>query len=138
MSATRTSDQSLQDEQEAEALVAVRAGLRGPAAVRVVKRCRVERPVAARVGGMATMGEALIMACFHGEPREVRRLLSGGADVDAVGEQIGADKMGGITPLMAASDHSHKGHVIVVDILLAAQANVHVADDVGGTALTLS
>ena len=40
---------------------------------------RGEAAVAARVGGMASMGEALISACLNDQAREVRRLLSGGA-----------------------------------------------------------
>ena len=74
---------------------------------------------------MASMGEALIKACLNGQAREVRRLLSGGADVNDADER-------GRTPLMAASEY---GHVEVVDIVLAAQANVNAADDNGQTAL---
>jgi hypothetical protein len=53
-----------------------------------------EGAVAARAGGMASMGEDLYGACIYGQAREVRRLLSGGADVND------ADEQGG-TPLMA-------------------------------------
>ena len=66
---------------------------------------------------MASMGEALFAACRNGQAREVRRLLSGGADVDCVDEE-------GSTPLMAASAN---GHVEVVDMLLAAGATVNAA-----------
>ena len=66
---------------------------------------------------MASTGEALMNACCSGQAREVRRLLSGGADVNYVDEQ-------GLTPLMAASQ---RGHVEIVDMLLAAEANVHAA-----------
>ena len=68
---------------------------------------------AARVGGMASMGEALIKASM-GDACEVRRLVSGGADVND------ADEQGG-TPLMAASLY---GHGEVVGMLLAAEATV--------------
>ena len=74
---------------------------------------------------MASMGEALIEACFNGQAREVRRLLSEGAGVNDADEQ-------GSTPLMAASQN---GHVEVVDMLLAAEANANAADDKGCTAL---
>ena len=78
---------------------------------------------------MASVGEPLHKplhkACLNGQAREVRRLLSGGADVNAVNEQ-------GCTPLMAASA---KGRVEVVDMLLAAEANVNASDDEGYTAL---
>ena len=47
-----------------------------------------------RVGGMASVGQALFKACINGQAREVRHLLSGGADVND------ADEQGG-TPLMA-------------------------------------
>ena len=57
--------------------------------------------------GEASMGEALIDACLNGQAREVRRLLSGGADINFVDEE-------GRTPLMAAS---RNGHVEVVDML---------------------
>ena len=73
--------------------------------------------VVVRVGGVAAMGEALIIACINGQAREVRRLLSGGTDVNDVNEQ-------GATPLMAASAN---GNVEVVDMLLAVEANVHAA-----------
>ena len=67
--------------------------------------------MAVRVGGMASMGEALIKACLNGQAREVRRLLSGGADVND------ADEQGG-TPLMVASNN---GQVEVVDRLIKNQ-----------------
>ena len=70
----------------------------------------MERPVAVTVGGMASMAKALIQACYNGHAREVRRLLSGGADVNDPDEQ-------GCTPLGAASVN---GHVEVVDMVLAA------------------
>ena len=73
------------------------------------------------------MGETLYGACFNGQAREVRRLLSGGADVNAADEQ-------GSTPLMAASQN---GHVEIVDMVLAAEANVNAASDKGSTALYL-
>ena len=76
-------------------------------------------------GGMASMGEALTKACLFGQAREVRRLLSGGTDVNDVNEQ-------GATPLMAASAN---GNVEVVDMLLAAEANANAADDDGHTPL---
>jgi ankyrin repeat protein len=71
------------------------------------------------------MGEGLISACFDGQAREVRRLLSEGADVND------ADELGR-TPLMAASQN---GHVEIVDMLLAAEANANAANDEGNTAL---
>ena len=71
------------------------------------------------------MGEALYIACCNGQAREVRRLLSGGADVNYADEQ-------GVTPLIAASVN---GYVEVVDMLLAAEANANAADDNGRTAL---
>ena len=74
---------------------------------------------------MASMGEALFKACFNDQAREVRRLLSGGADFNYVDEL-------GRTPLMAASQN---GHVEVVGMLLAAEANANTADDTGSTAL---
>ena len=74
-----------------------------------------EGAVAARVGGMASMSEALISACHNGQAREVRRLLSGGANVSYVNEQGG-------TPLMVASLN---GHAEVVDMLLAAEAHAN-------------
>jgi ankyrin repeat protein len=77
---------------------------------------------------MASMGEALYKACLNGQAREVRRLLSGGADANDVNEE-------GHTPLMAASLY---GHVEVVDMLLAAEANAKAAADNGWTALYLS
>ena len=55
--------------------------------------------MAVRVGGMASAGEALIMTCRNGQAREVRRLLSTGADVDDANEQGG-------NPLMAASQNA--------------------------------
>ena len=67
---------------------------------------------------MASMGEALIEACFNGQAREVRRLLSEGAGVNDADEK-------GSTPLMAASQN---GHVEVVDMLLAAEANANAVD----------
>ena len=70
------------------------------------------------------MGEALINACRNGQVREVRRLLSGGADVSYVNERGG-------TPLMAALAN---GHVEVVEMLLAAEANANAASN-GQTAL---
>ena len=73
--------------------------------------------MAARLGGVASMGEALLKACRSGQAREVRRLLSGGADVDDADEQ-------GNIPLLAASAN---GHVEVVDMLLAAGATVNAA-----------
>jgi ankyrin repeat protein len=72
---------------------------------------------------MASVGEALIKACLNGQAREVRRLLSGGADVNDT------DKLGH-TPLISAAQH---GHLEVVDMLLAAEANVHAANDDGHT-----
>jgi ankyrin repeat protein len=69
----------------------------------------------------------LFKACCLGKAREVRRLLSGGADVNAANEQ-------GHTPLMAASQY---GHVEVVDMVLAAEANVNAASDKGSTAFYL-
>ena len=38
--------------------------------------------MAARVGGMASAGEALFNAGLDGQAREVQRLLSGGVDVN--------------------------------------------------------
>ena len=38
-------------------------------------------------GGMASMGEALFSACFDGQAREARSLLSGGADVNDADEE---------------------------------------------------
>ena len=70
---------------------------------------------------MASMGEALNKACLNGQARDVRRLLSEGADVNDINEQ-------GVTPLMAAS---YEGHVEVVDMLLAAEANANAAGDNG-------
>ena len=49
----------------------------------------VKRPVVVRVGGMASVGQALFKACINGQAREVRRLLSGGADVNDADEQGG-------------------------------------------------
>ena len=63
--------------------------------------------------GIPSLNEALYDACIFGQAREVRRLLSGGADANAVHRRR-------YTALMAASQ---KGHVEVVDMLLAAQAN---------------
>ena len=88
----------------------------------------VKRPVAVRVGGMASVDEALIKACFNGPAREVRRLLSGAADVNYVNEK-------GLTPLMAASMMCHAE---MVDMLLAAEANVNAVDVDGCTALFLA
>ena len=79
---------------------------------------------------MASMGEALIKACINGQAREVRRLLSEGADVNDVHAQ-GCTA----TPLMAASQN---GHVVIVDMLLAAEANANAAEDDGRTALHLA
>ena len=76
---------------------------------------------------MASAGEALFKACLHGQAREVRRFLSGGADVNYADEK-------GCTPLMAASA---QGHVKVVDMLLAAEANVNAAEDDGCTPSTV-
>ena len=95
---------------------------------RVVKSRREERPAAVRIGGMASVGEALYKACFTGQAREVRRLLSEGADVNNADEQ-------GCTPLMAASQN---GHVEIVDMLLAAQANANAANNDGQTALHMA
>ena len=78
--------------------------------------------------GMASMYDTLFNACGTGQAREVRRHLSGGADVNDVHEQ-------GYTPLMAASQN---GYVEVVDMLLAAEANVNAASDRGQTALSLA
>ena len=77
---------------------------------------------------MASVGEALYKACINGQVREVRRLLSGGADVNYVDEQ-------GHTPLMVASLN---GHVEVVDMVLAAEANANAANDGGFTALHMA
>ena len=74
---------------------------------------------------MASVGEALINACFHGQAREARRLLSGGADVNGEGQH-------GWTSLIVASQN---GQVEIVDMLLAAQAAVNAANDEGCTAL---
>ena len=73
------------------------------------------------------MDKALLQACHNGQAREVRRLLSGGAGVSNADEQ-------GCTPLMAASQY---GHVEVVDMVLAAEANVNAASDKGSTAFYL-
>ena len=70
---------------------------------------------------MASSKDALFGACFGGQAREVQSLLSGGADVNGAVQQ-------GRNPLMAASN---KCHVEVVDIVLAAEANVNAADDDG-------
>ena len=72
-----------------------------------------------------SLNEALYMACFNGQAREVRRLLSGGADANAACE-------GGGTALTVASQN---GHVEIVDMLHAAQANFIAADDHGQAAL---
>ena len=77
---------------------------------------------------MASVSEALINACCNGQARDVRRLLSGGADVNDVNEQ-------GHTPLMAASQN---GHLEVVDMVLAAQANANAANNDGQTALHMA
>ena len=78
---------------------------------------------------MASVGEALYSACVDGQARDIRRLLSGGAaDVNHVDER-------GRTPLMAASVN---GHVEIVDMLLAAEANANAVDGNGLTALYLA
>ena len=46
---------------------------------------------------MASTGEALFEACLDGQAREVRRLLSGGADVNDVHEQGRHPTDGGVT-----------------------------------------
>ena len=69
--------------------------------------------------------EALYNACLDGQTREVRRLLSEGADVNYADGH-------GRTPLMPAS---RDGHLEVVDMLLAAEANANAANDDGHTAL---
>jgi ankyrin repeat protein len=74
------------------------------------------------------MDNALFKACFNGQAREVRRLLSGGAEVNYVNEQGG-------TALMAASLY---GHGEVVGMLLAAEANANAADDKGYNPLYLA
>ena len=77
---------------------------------------------------MASVDEALFKACRNDTAREVRRLLSEGADVNDVDEQ-------GHTPLMVAS---WNGNVEIVDMVLAAEANVNAACDTGQTALHLA
>ena len=67
----------------------------------------------------------LYKACMGGQAREVRRLVSGGADVNAV-------VFGGDTALIAAATYCRAE---IVDILLAAEADIEAADDDGGTAL---
>ena len=76
--------------------------------------------------GMVSLSGALYEACLDEQPCQVRRLLSGGADANAViSIQNG-------TILMAASDN---GNVEVVDMLLAAEADANAADNSGKTAL---
>ena len=55
---------------------------RGPAVARVEKSDTWRGQRRRGSGGMASVGEALINACFNGQAREVRRLLSGGADAN--------------------------------------------------------
>jgi ankyrin repeat protein len=68
---------------------------------------------------------ALRIAANAGNLEEVKRLLSGGADIDARAEN-------GMTPLILAS---WRGHTKVVELLLREGADVNAETNIGTTAL---
>ena len=89
--------------------------------------CRTPQQQAERQGQQEMINKRLIVASFRGDLREVTALIAEGADVNWA-----AVNQGRGTPLMAASQ---KGHLAVVNALIAARAAVDRSDSQGYTAL---